>query len=330
MALKFNPFMEEGITDYRQYEKMPFLKVNSVKEVDKIIGGLIRDNFVFPERLILIGERGIGKTTTLFYLKDKLEESKKVNVFILSNLIKDNEELKMEIGHSLNKLLDCPTFILIDFPDNVQNARFSKFLNYLWELMTHKNYDKINFIFALNKSHYRKSEDFSEILGKFHKYNLERLNFEETTSLIKSRLEMVGNKEFFDDLTNKMIFDYSKGIPRNIVCASRYLCDNFFEEKNVTEKMARQILKSDYIDQIINDRLESLQDREIYRGFIKILEEEFSDTFRTQEDFIKSIRENLGIGRNKSMRIISELNKFGLINITIGGLKNNTKIISLR
>ena len=73
-GILFNPFGEYGVADYPQYKKFPFLQTRSNDIVIKTVESFIMDKFYFPERLLILGIRGIGKTSTLFKIRDILSE----------------------------------------------------------------------------------------------------------------------------------------------------------------------------------------------------------------------------------------------------------------
>ena len=328
MALKFNPFGVYAINQYSQYKDCPFLESHSTTMIKNTILGQIRDNFTNPERLLLLGEKGLGKTTTLFFVKDILEQHGYKNVFFLSKLILDNQCLHDLTGKYLSNFSNEKVFLLIDFQDTLNTPNLKKFLEFIWDMMTSPYYKNINLIFSLNISHYNYALTISEVLGKFDNKRIERMTFEETKDLILSRLALAGDNNFFDEETIECIYEYSKGIPRNVICASRTLTDNFFSENKITIHHARGILREVYTDKIINDRVEDTSMRPIYKGILQILSKDFGGKADSQEILVKKVKEQLNIGRNKLFNLIEDLEKFGVINVRLGGERNNKKIIT--
>jgi len=327
--LNYNPFKEYSITEYTQYKEFPYIEVENVKMVKKAILGQLRDNFMFPDRILILGERGLGKTSVLFFIKDLITQSpqaEEYNIMSFSRLITNTET----ISPAFNKITIKKTIILVDFPDTLNTVQFKKFLEFVWFLITHKNSKNINLIFALNKSHYDLSASLSEILGKFHNFTLNRLSYTETVELINSRLKMVKGENIFDENILELVFEYTKGIPRNVICACRNLIDEYMAASNSIDfTRARKILHESYTDQIINDRVEDPNRKEIHKKIIQIIEADFSGSVKTQAELVEKIKNKIGIGRNKTMTLIRDLQKFGLIHITFGGEKNKNKIISL-
>ena len=347
--LTHNPFNDSGIVSYEQFKQYPFL-VFGVNEMlkNKLEGQAkqIKNQYFFGERLILLGERGIGKTSSLFFIHDLLKQHS-IKSFIFSRLFEDsnfimehiNMLIKQEQGDARFKLMressfykftQEPVYFLVDFPDTVETKNFKKFLEYLWVLLTHKNYKKINLIFAMNKSHYDKSSSYSEILGKFSTIGLERLNYNDTRKLIESRLKVLKRKveEIFEHDVIKRIFDHSKGIPRNTISACCLLVDNSNGEM-IKLKGAEIILKDRYFDKVIEDRVEDLELRDIYKLMIKILEDKFQGNVSSQEDYVKEVMKASKIGRNSVLARIADLIRFGIFNQYRGGYNRVNKIISL-
>lgn len=349
--IRFNPFHDAGITNYEQFKLYPFLVFSTLETIKNRITQQIKqikDGHFFGDRVILLGERGIGKTSTLFFIKDMLNKEN-IRAEIFSRLIEDENHLKVILsttsegevidegggkyfpmkGESFEEITNKPIYLLIDFPDIVEIKNFKRFLEFLWSLMIHKNYNKINLIFAMNKSHYDKSFAFSETLGKFLTLRLEKLDKVATRNLISSRLEKIESKieDFFDEDVFKIIFSYSKGIPRNIISACSLLIDNL-NSNIITKESAESILKEKYFDQVINDRVEDPTLKKIYNQMIKILEEEFNGNAPTQERYVEKVMVGCKVGRNTVLARIKDLIKFGIFNQYRGGPRRASKILS--
>jgi replication-associated recombination protein RarA len=328
--LDWNPFNEFGVTDYNQFKEFPFLESESIKQLKSTTSGRIRDGFRFPERMVLIGVPGIGKTTSLFYIHDLLQESKKCNIFMFTKFFTEAEDFKIETGADLFSVTKSPTYILIDFPDTINAINYKKFLDFVWKLMTHENYKNINLIFALNISHFNRSFNLSEILGKFYKFRLDPMTQDESKQLIKARLKMANSDNFFEDDVYDVIYKFSKGIPRNVICASRALVDRYINHESINFSEAKRILNEEYIDKIINDREQNPRKQDLYKAIIQILVKDFKGTSSNQTELLKILTEKLSIGKNKGMSLISDLSKFGLLEFSTGGVNNNQKVISVK
>lgn len=352
MKLKYNPFNDSGIVSYEQFKNYPFLVFGNIEEIKNRINEQItqiKDGYFFGERLIFLGERGIGKTSSLFFIHDMLKENN-IQSFLFSRLIEDSNQLDVSLNKinpgeltekmerlriinksfSFNSLLNKPTYFLIDFPDTFETKQFKKFLDFLWSLLTHKNYNKINLIFCMNISHYEKSYSYSEILGKFTTIRLERLDYNETINLISSRLKVVDEciENVFDSEIMEMVYNYSKGVPRNIISACSLLINNSNGYK-IDKSLAEKILKEKYVEQVINDRVEDLELRNIYQLMVSILKNNFNGTAKSQEDYVKKVVEIVKVGRNSVLSRINDLTRFGIIKQYRGGYNRVNKIISM-
>lgn len=329
--LKYNPFHDSGITNFEQFNLYPFLIFGTLESIRNRISQQItqiKDGYAFGDRLIILGDRGIGKTSTLFFIKKELDKQG-IRTELFSRLIEDADHFKVISGEHLFEVSKNSIYILIDFPDTVEAKSFKRFLEFLWSLLTHKNYNKINLIFTMNKSHYDKSFSYSETLGKFVTLRLEKLNNQEARELIASRLEKAEGKieDIFDEEVLEVIFSYSKGIPRNIISACCLLLDNS-NGKKINKKFTEKVLKERYLDQVINDRVEDLDLKRIYKQMVKLLEDDFKGSAKSQEDYVKKVMEVCYIGRNSALTRVNELVKFGVFNQYKGGHNRVNKIIS--
>jgi energy-coupling factor transporter ATP-binding protein EcfA2 len=328
---KFNPFVVYGITDYNQYKQFPFLETEYIKTITNTINGSIRDNFKFPERLLLLGNPGVGKTTSLFYIRDLLRESGKCAVYVFDKFFIDDDGFYSQKGVHLSEIIKKgKIYILVDFPDSISEKNFKGFLEFCWNLMIRENYQNINLIFALNKSHFNRSFTYSEILGKFDKRTFEELSREECRELIISRLRLANIHGIFEEPIYDLIYEYSKGIPRNILLASRVLVDEYFNQKSINYIQAKRVLKKEYTDKILEDRLENTRKRELFKNVLKILSTEFEGKSLNQSYLLKIFKDRFNIGKNRGMNLLNELYKFGLIEYIISGEKNREKIWGLK
>jgi len=332
MDFEYNPFHDAGITNYEQYKLYPFLIFGTLDTIKNRITQQIKQiksGHFFSERMIILGERGIGKTSSLFFVKDILEKEG-IKVFLFSRVIEDADHFFTITGRRFHEVCDSPIYILIDFPDTLETKKFKKFLEYLWTLMIHKSYNKINLIFSMNKSHYEKSFSYSEIFGKFLSLRLEKLGMLECEKLISSRLKKVNKKlkDVFSYDVQETIFNYSKGIPRNVISACSLLVDNSNGVKEIGFTYAQEILKEKYIEQVINDRVTDLELKRIYKQMVNILEKDFKGTAKSQEDYVKRVTELVNLGRNSILARISDLSRFGIFKLYRGGYNRVNKIIS--
>lgn len=328
-----NPFSDEGIANYEQFKIYPYIIVNAMETIQNKINldlKQIASGGYFGERILLIGSRGIGKTSALFFIKDMLDKSG-VNNYVFSHLVQDAEHFKVFTNEMLEEVTKDPVYLLIDFPDSLEQENYKRFLLFLWHLMTHKNYNKINLIFALNHSHYDKSFDYSEVLGKFTRLRLEQFNLENTRRLIQSRLDLIGIKieDFIGPNVIDLIYSHTDGIPRNTISACSLLFTKWQQGCPVQYDIANTLMKEKYFDQILNDRVEDRGIRETYRIMIEILKKDFLGMCQSKMDYIEKIKIQTGMGHSASVKGVNNLIKFGIITEKRGGDKRLCRILSL-
>ena len=344
---KRNPFLDQGIVNYHQYKNYPFLVFGTLEvlknRIEQQIAQIKHGDF-YGERLVILGERGIGKTSALFFIKDMLEEAG-IRVELFSRIFEDKVHLATLLSQKQSKpgelidnpiikesffeLTNDPIYFLIDFPDTVETKQYKLFLKFLWDMMTDANYDKINLIFAMNNSHYEKSFSYSEILGKFVIQKLDKFDEEFTKKLVSSRLKTVEQEieNIFASDVIPTLFNFSKGIPRNIIsaCGILYNCSN---GEPISNELTEKVLKEKYFDKVIEDNVEDLELKNIYKKMIDILKIDFQGTANSQEEFIEKITKKTSIGKNSAMSRINDLSRLGIFKLYKGGYNRLNKIIS--
>lgn len=331
MSVPLNPFSDEGIANFEQFKAYPYIVVNAMETIkNKIEQEItqIKNGYFFGSRILLIGSRGIGKTSALFFIKDRLDKAR-INNFVFSHLIQDAEHFKVFTGVSLEEATKEAVYFLIDFPDRIDPEHYKKFLNFLWNLITHKNYSKINLIFALNHSHYNKSFDYSEILGKFTSLRLEQFNLENTKKLIESRLDLIKIKQeqFIEPKVLDLIYAHTNGVPRNIISACNLLFSSF-KGKPLQYECTSQLIQEKYFDQILNDRVEDRTIREVYRLMVEVLKNDFNGNCDAKLDYINKVKIITNLGYMTISKKIEDLKKFGIIIEKRTGDKRTSKSIS--
>ena len=281
------------------------------------------------ERLIIIGQRGIGKTTTLYSAKKKLDENGIKN-FFFTHLFEDAAHFQKLAGESISSALQNPVYLLIDFPDEVETAQFKSLLSFVWDCISGPYCKNVNFLFAMNHSHYSKSFSFSEILGKFMTFRLEPFSQEETLELISCRLDKIGTKvnEIFPVDVLEMIYAYSRGIPRNIITACNLLFDASYKG-GCTSSIAHKILNENYFEYTIKDRVSDGQLRRDYLILLRILRDDFKGATSSKMEYISKCQEATGMGRMMIHKMIEELINFGVMFEERTGEKRISKMISL-
>jgi len=339
----FNPFCDTGIANYNQYKQYKFIKFRTHETLTNRIKqqiSQINNNIFFGERLILIADRGLGKTSTLYYLKDLLQ-SDGIKTYLLNVLASDVESFIQNINNCMSEAEKFKTkyaslysfkyesiYVLIDFPD-ASPTHYRNFLEFLWHAISHENQDKLNFIIAMNQPHYDKSFGYSQILGKFVKQMLERLDIDETKELVQSRLNLI-HKDIFDIFSEgaiNVIQDFSKGVPRNIISGCSLLFDQGMFP--ISTSQARRTLKETYYPQIIKERVEDPSLRAEYNLIVNLLEKSYSGRAASKMELMAEIQKMVNIGQVSASRRIDDLQRFGIVNIVRGGHNRLNKIVTL-
>lgn len=332
MIHKINPFTDEGIANFEQFKTYPYLVVNAMEtmknRIEQDIFAISQKHFR-GERFLLLGSRGVGKSSALFFIKDKLDKARVKN-FVFSRLIEDAEHFEVFTNETLAEATKQPVYFLVDFPDNPEPDQFRKFLNFLWHLITHKNYNNINLIFALNATHYDISFNYSEMLGKFTKLPLEQFNIANTAKLIQSRLNLIDLKteDFIEPPVLDLIFAHTSGLQRNVISACSLLFADF-KDKPLTYAIASPLIQEKYFDQILIDRVEDRHIREDCKKMIDILKKDFNGLCASKTDYVQKVKQAVGVGNLTVNKYIKNLIKYGIMVEKRGGENRVSKILSL-
>jgi hypothetical protein len=220
-----------------------------------------------------------------------------------------------------------PIYILVDIPDRLETKSIKELFDTIWTIGLVPNGSKVSFVFAINKTNFDKAETIGETFGKFNKFTLEKLDREETEKLIELRLKTINLniKDVFSDEIIDLIFNYSKGTPRNIISA----CSLIFDHKNANIEEVKKIFKEDYSCKIIDDRIDNTEDRLLFKSMLKILNIDFQGSAKSKEDYIQTVQKQTGVGKSSIQRRISKLIEFGILREYRGGENRAFKILSL-
>ena len=302
--------------------------------------------------MVILGNKGIGKTSALFCVKKAIEEAGMNHMLFARPPVDRNHLIELSGGKSVEDVI-CgndfmqepperqadkkftkstwkPLFLLIDFPDDVRASEIRGALRYLDSLnRCNPLADFLSIYIALNKSHYHKSFDHNQVLGKFETIRLDPFDNDLTRELIEKRLVHAGamSKDIFEESTYDIIQQYSKGIPRNIITiANTLIRDN---KLPISAGTAALKLKDNYAVNVLNDRVADPLLLDLYKQMIHILKSKFDSRAERQMDFLSAVTEVTSITEKTLCKRLGELQKMGLITITKGGPKRYTNIISL-
>lgn len=322
------PFNDEAIIEYTQFKRYSFLEFKKVKQILEKIKSVIDENKIeegyFTNRILILGNRGIGKTSTLFYIRDFLEVQG-VKSFMLNRTF-EIDDLRDFYQIDINNLEE-PIYILVDIPDRLETKNIKSLFDAIWTVGMNKNGSKISFVFAINKTNFDKAETIGETFGKFNKFTLEKLNREETEELIRTRLNNAGLKiqTIFSEEIIDLIYEYTKGIPRNIISA----CSLIFNKGKVDINETKKTFKEDYSNKIIDDRIENEQEKLLLKNMLRILKDDFKCSAKSKENYIKLVQEQTGVGKNSIQRRITKLIDLGIFREYRGGENRLFKILTI-
>lgn len=336
-GLTGNPFEIKTVHDLSDFEIQPFLLLKNQRVLKTKLEFNVDSKF--PLYQIIIGDRGIGKSTTLLYLYKTSINDKTLSFYISRPLTQINSilellglrETRTQIITSKESKEDSGTlsrikshisgkkvFLFIDMPDKVTSSILGDFLGVLEVLLDCK---EISIFLALNRSHYDRSFMHSEILGKYSSIELEPFTYEETEQLIIERLNQAkkdvnGTKPFTEESLQK-IYSFSNGIPRNIISACDLLLMSAVESNNVVidGKFTSKKLQSEYAYKIINERVRDLTTRENLKKVYDFIKIAFKGTSHNEKELHSKFAERYGGASMTLRKRIRLLEKLGLIEI---------------
>jgi len=326
-GLIYNPFERKITYDINDLKQLPFIPLKCHRILYEKIKFNV--NSPYPIYQLLLGERGIGKTTSLLSFYDyvlklgakacysnKLGDPVLQLFGLLGGDINDFSMMKFE------ELAEGKTYFFIDFPDKFKTKKLEFFLEELEKFFNFKN---VSIIIALNKSHYNTSFKYSEIFGKFSSLTIDRFSDSMAIELVKARLEKSRDKNYGGDSLHPFSKDIirlanrvSAGIPRNLLSACEYLLmeAEFLEKKKIDAEFAKKVLSSEeFARKIVEERVEDETYRRMLTDLYRIVRERFSGYVKTEETLINEVKKELGWSRMTVKKRIRDLAKLGLIRI---------------
>jgi len=291
---------------------------------------------------LILGERGSGKTSTLLYLYDIVQNSNNPKIVgkyersiagmgsiqSLAMKLLPHKTVYYREGHDYvsdlrNFLVNKKYYWFLDVPDSVKPKDIAKLTDGLEILLGFKN---VNIFVAMNRSHYNKSFDYSEILGKFTVIMLKPFTVEETETLIKERIKTFATDkenppQIFSKESIETIWKLSRGNPRNIlaacdVCLQRFL---YYKLQGLVEiidsKFVSDVLGEDLPNKILNERVSDTTLRTHLRQLYQLIKIEFGGRVEKQKFLLEKVKEVYGWSSTTTIKRIRMLEKLGLITI---------------
>ncbi|MFH1861472.1 MAG: AAA family ATPase [bacterium] len=217
--------------------------------------------------VVLTGEIGIGKTTIINALLERLDDSHKVAHLVHSNMsLKDllrfvfrdfglssEGKSKSELLIALQDFLICldqqggNAVLIIDEAQNLRSWQLEE-IRLLSNIETSKRkllqivlVGQPELLYLINSVELKQFKQ--RISLHFH---LKALNLQQMIEYIEHRLAMSGyeGKKLFDDKAYDEVFDFSQGIPRliNTICDRALIKACISDQRRINRKLIRQVL----------------------------------------------------------------------------------------
>lgn len=290
-GLRSDPFRSQAVLDESDFrsELMVLTKLHRML-ISGFRWGFAPDD---PFRIILLGERGIGKTTSLFFLKQHIQQNAQVPVklcYLCRSYFQVSQDLPSLVGaqvSDLDKFLESSKQIfywLIDFPDRYSHEGLQNLLIFLERVIHHPN---LSIFLAMNKLDYDGTFRISSVLGKFHCISIPGLELDEASQLIAKRLSHYRDPSYapswelepFTQDCIPLILQKSSGIPRNMLCICSELLNSALDagvDRIDLEYCSKLLEGMGYIDRILMERV----DDPTLLKLLKLLIQEIKHAFR--------------------------------------------------
>jgi len=336
LNLRFNPFEKQVVYDYEDFISQPFLLTETLKMLK--LGVTLNLQSESSLYYVILGERGSGKTTALMFLKDVVEHGGNERCIakyersirgmgsysgLVAKLLPDSrpiyrEETSSALGTLKGYLYGKKYYWFIDVPDMIARQEMEVMLRGLELLLGFKN---ISVIIAMNRSHYDRSFDYSEILGKFMVFQLRPFSLEECEELITKRIENASDGEprlRFTENAIAKINEITKGIPRNIISACSSILLKYMQETDeiveIDEEFVARVLSGSYARKILDERVKPPLRENLWKLYT-FIKTEFNGRVDNETKLAATCYEKFGMSRSTLRRRLVKLEKLGLITI---------------
>jgi len=333
-GLKFNPFTVKNVIDMSDFKRFPFLITNT-QEVLKYAIELDLKTKKTNEttlRFIILGERGIGKTSTLMFLKDIVDShgdlmvySRYTNNLNVLGSVKTFESLiipdEVVNGDSSKEriakwLSDKLVYLFIDVPDTLdRNLAYS--LAFGMQFAT--EFKNLRIFVTMNKSHMNKISDVSEITGKYTVVHLTKFDLQQAKELIVGRLKAVREIDVPDELypfteeVVEKIYKYSHGIPRNIISICD-LCITYGTMRDlewITEDVVDEVVSKHYLSTV--PYMESEAKKKRLMKLYEIIKNDFNGYVYGESNLYSMVKKKLGWSMITTRKYLREMEKLGMV-----------------
>lgn len=289
-----NPLSNITTENEFEYNLVPLVQTSNLNRLSSLVKN-------YPIKMILTGSKGIGKSYSLINLKKLLErEGYRV---CYSNTFRAVGDLVTGVDYRGG--VYYRTYVLIDLP-SITDGLQSFLLNLEYIIKKSPN---LSIIISMGINSLTNSRLYTDSLDKFEIITLKQLSRDESDNLIKSRTNVN-----FDNGTLDLIYQYSRGVPRQIIINTKQLISYYGE--TITYKDAFSF----FID-FFNTPKHKGKDFEKILNAVKLHGSQDIPQSKLL-DIFGSL--NLGIGRKRAIHILNELFLMGLISCNSGN-KNNIK-----
>jgi len=334
-GLKFNPFELKNVSDMSDFKKQPFLLLRTQKILRTSIETNIMSEQNNPLYYVILGERGVGKTSTLFFLKEYIDEIPDLTIMtrfvnnpwqissypaLEKTIITDDFRPDTSSKKRLTRWLENKkVFLFIDVVENATKDDLKALADGLQILLEFK---QIRVVLSMNIIHYDRMFDITEILGKYMVWRIQPFSLEETKELIYSRLNFARIDErddfypFTDDAINK-IYMVTKGIPRNILSACD-MCLMHAVTNNIgliTEREVSNILKENYAEKVLAERVFNESKRKALLLLYNTIKNDFSGVIKKEGNLVKYMHDKYGWSLVTTRNRLRMLQRLGLVEI---------------
>jgi len=328
-----NPFQKAWVVDYEDFKSLPFV----ILPLHRMLEQKLKFSFDHASQelyVILTGERGCGKTTTVLFCDDIIKKQNDPNLQCLFfhtlspltsfsnfiNLIKKERAFKSEDSVSQFKefLGKKKWYFLIDMPDEIEGKVFHSFYRFLSTLLPYKN--QVNCIVVMNREHYDMAfRRFSLVLGKFEMQKIQSFTLDEIKEIMILRMKNARKSksttiEPFTFEAIDFIFNFTHGNPRNFfIMASNVFTAAAMEEKIITIDFCKKIIGgADAIELILRERCAEPTLREQLLKIAYLIKNEYHGFVDGEEQLLQNLMDKFGITRVTARKRVRQLQKYGI------------------
>jgi hypothetical protein len=323
-GLRGEPFSTKAITSKRDYNKDIIVKTRTIR--------VLTQEFVFgfapmdPIHIMLLGERGCGKTTNIFYLKDFVDTNKKSDS-IFTKFTNVPEISKREIDQFILKDLKGESsnhrYLFYDYPDDYKDKQLENTIATIGSLLPQRN---LHIFMALSKTTYNHALRISDTFGKLEPVQIPRFTLPETIELIEKRLKYYRDPNFkaesniypFDKESIEIIYLKGGAVPRNMLTIAGILIRSSIEDQinNINEKYATTILEAhNYRESILRDRIEDSTIVKMLDILLNEINTEFNGIIHRETELINHMKKKYGWSNKTTRKRLQKLVNIRLLDL---------------